>query len=41
MLTLGQAINSISNSRWYWLHQCALGLSENELEGGAAAVVTA
>jgi hypothetical protein len=23
------------------LHQCALGLGENELEGGAAAVVTA
>ncbi len=42
MLTLGQAIDSISNTQpLVLLHQCALGLGENELEGGAAAVVTA
>ena len=43
MLTLGQAIDSISNSRWYCFTSAllGLGLGENELEGGAAAVVTA
>jgi hypothetical protein len=41
MLTLGQAIDSIFEQPLVLLHQCALGLGENELEGGAAAVVTA